>query len=89
MTDNRGTELEIGQKVCYNYQGEIAFGTIVAFKDITKYGKSKTVIVIEMLSPQKSMYDRVSQTYVPNVSHHSTVQSPKNLMVIFEGNVEQ
>lgn len=76
MQDNRGTEIEVGQKVAYNYQGQIALGKIT---DI-RFGRPKKLswgdeyvpcaFHIQMIAPQK---DR-----------ESVVRDRRNLLVIFE-----
>lgn len=40
--DRRGTVLAVGQKVCYNQSGTVAFGEIVDITKRTQYGREKT-----------------------------------------------
>jgi hypothetical protein len=73
--DNRGTLLEVDQKVAYNYSGEIAVGKITRIRTVEKQywnGPRKFPrIYIEQLKPQ--LRDK-----------ESIVTSDKNVLVLME-----
>ena len=71
LTDHKGTELDIGQVVAYNYQGQVARGVIKDIAMGTRYGKQRPRIKVEM-------------THGPDPGHESTVTDQKNLLVINE-----
>jgi hypothetical protein len=68
-TDNRGTEITVGATVCYNWQGQIGFGTVEKIV--------KDIYHVKRLFPQPPHSGYTWKSV-------SKVTSPKNLMVIFE-----
>ena len=73
MKDNRGTEIEIGQTVVYNFSGEIAIGKLEKITERKRYGYTYNEFHIRRQSPKGSWTKDVSK-----------VTRPENLMVIFE-----
>ncbi len=51
LTDNRGTEVCVGAKVCFNYQGSIAFGSVTDVKMVERYGRSTPKIKVKRTHP--------------------------------------
>ena len=47
MKDKYGTEIEVGDLVAYNYSGEVAIGNVRGFKNVTRYGKQYTYILVD------------------------------------------
>jgi hypothetical protein len=72
LEDHRGTKIEIGQTVAYNWSGEIAIGKIVAIKECKKpnwRGEKQYIFHVQGIVPHTDV---------------SKVRSSKNLMVINE-----
>lgn len=87
MFDNRGTKLEIGQKIAYNISGEIAFGEIVGIEEnrtkavikATGFGRVKA---IEIPTNPIIKIKRLDNTFVG--AKLSKVTNSKNLLVLTE-----
>ena len=47
MKDNRGTEIQIGQTVCYNYMGQIALGTVLDIKRTIKNRRASSLFILK------------------------------------------
>lgn len=79
MKDNRGTEIEVGQTVCFNYQGQVALGVVEKIIPRERnYGGT-------MRGDGHNFH--VNRLYPnPKVGKtgRSIVRHPENLMVIFE-----
>jgi hypothetical protein len=75
LTDNRGTELEIGQTVVFNFSGEMGIGTIIKLdtRPSRRYDSMSETITIERTFPSGWSSNKISK-----------VKSSKNVMVIFE-----
>lgn len=81
MKDRRGTEIKVGQRVAYNFQGMVSFGEITSIEDEVKAtyeanGRDwnfgcKAKIKIKQLEEGSRRI--------------STVTNPLNLLVIREG----
>lgn len=75
LVDNRGTTIEVGNRVAYNLSGTIGIGVVQsaspAVKDGWQYVKRANIKVL--VEHPASL-----------AGHVSTVKDPKNVMVIFE-----
>lgn len=77
LVDNRGEAIEVGNKVAYNWSGEIACGIVEsatpAQKKVGEWGHVKRALI------------KVKATHPTKIKDHvSLVRNPKNVMVIFE-----
>lgn len=73
--DRRGTLLAIGQRVCYNQSGTVAFGEIVDITKHTLYGRSRLTYHVANLEEREGR----PGDYKP---FKSKVTRPHNLMVL-------
>lgn len=83
LTDNRGTLIEVGSKVAYNYSGQVAYGKVLEARPTTWIGKGDGIgakIKIEMDC-------RVNDGgVIKKPGKISIIGSPKNVLVLFEDN---
>jgi len=75
MKDARGTEIEVGQTVAFNFSGEIAVGVIERIAPSKRYGHEDTVFHVRRITHTGHWAKPVSR-----------VTRPQNLLVLFENN---
>ena len=68
LKDHRGTDIEVGQRVAYNWQGQVAVGIITDIQMGNRYNRPYPRI-------------KIKQSF-PGQEKESVVTSDKNLIVV-------
>lgn len=76
LVDHRGTDIEAGKRVAYNFSGEIAMGEVVsargAYRKDSNQSWTRAEIKVRVIAPKRHQ------------GHISTVRDAKNVLVLFE-----